>query len=1116
MPTIAEKYGLVKPRQTIAQKYGLTKPLPPNFQFGGQGTTVPAQVQGNIERQLSIGAMNSILGNALVLGGIVPELPKGFQEEAPKNVSETLLRGAGALGPDLPFFALSGGVATGLGAGRVLSTAAAFGGPGVLREATAQQRHEGKIDPVRVAKEGAKEAALGAAIGGVGKLIPGTGLAARGGRFGGEVGVFAEFQALEEGEITPSKDQLAISALFLGGLKGFNAALGYAARKARTTPQEMRQRVGTDKDKLVKEITGKDFEIAQRRADAFTQKGADIGITRTPQEAQKAEEVTLPPTPSTPARIVPPDVKARVEGKVAFERGGTTEGKEFEFSDYILTSQLASDALRRGDMKTHKEMMAKLSTLGPKRTLVEGGPTLGVSKEGRKLAEETAPEKQVFNWETTDEISRDLDLPKDLIDQMVVAMGKGKVTALFTKLAREDAARIENTVKKMKTVDNDATIQLFKDVLREERKPLQAVSSEAGRLLQKHQQLMIPSQARDKILAMLEKMPKERQIELAERLRKLDPTDPYAFRNFLKSITPPAPMDYVYELWYNSILSGPPTHLVNTISNTVWQAFQTPLRALSAVVDVPVSKLQGRKREFYASEIAPLWIGYKHGIKKGTSSMLKLLRTGEVQEDMTKFGYEMGGALEAFGRSPSKTARKIAPLVGLPSRLLRASDLFFKSIAFEGDLTAFATRQGIKQGLRGEALAKRVAQLMEKPTPEMMRSAKKFSEFTTYTDAPGKISAGIMNLRNQVPGGRFLVPFVRTIGNLMRRGMELTPGLGLVPGVAINASQLRGPALSETIAKQLAGFLMLYGAVKYLDGELTGAMPQNKAEREQWYRIKKLPWSIKFADGDYPLHGLIGDVQFQFRRAEPFNMPFAMLAIIGDTWRDKGELPTEEKLVKVALGLARNLMDGSYLSQTSDILSAIESGERGSTAIRRITQRQVASFVPYSSLLRSLTKGVEASTTGEALVHQPETTREAIEAGIPFLSSGIPVKPELFGRPAKFPGGTIQQFLPYKAVRQEANFVENELVKIKYAPGMPGKKLDGEELTRDEYKRLVAWNGNAATILLNRIMRSPLWQRLNSVQKRGLAKRVFLRTGDDARNQMRRFLIEKKGLGVPQ
>ena len=87
-----------------------------------------------------------------------------------------------------------------------------------------------------------------------------------------------------------------------------------------------------------------------------------------------------------------------------------------------------------------------------------------------------------------------------------------------------------------------------------------------------------------------------RPRELKE-FQELNFENPMEVKRFIERLGDPKLSDYFYEFWYNSILSGPPTHLVNTISNTTWGLFQVPHRALSGGLDAMYSMLKGGQRE---------------------------------------------------------------------------------------------------------------------------------------------------------------------------------------------------------------------------------------------------------------------------------------------------------------------------------------------------------------------------------------------------------------------------------------------------------------------------------------------------------------------------------------
>ena len=62
--------------------------------------------------------------------------------------------------------------------------------------------------------------------------------------------------------------------------------------------------------------------------------------------------------------------------------------------------------------------------------------------------------------------------------------------------------------------------------------------------------------------------------------------------------------------------------------------------------------------------------------------------------------------------------------VRIPGRLLMAEDEFFKAIGYRQEINAQAFRLAANEGLKGKALAKRVAELKANPTDEMAKAAR--------------------------------------------------------------------------------------------------------------------------------------------------------------------------------------------------------------------------------------------------------------------------------------------------------------------------------------------------------------------------------------------------------
>ncbi len=742
----------------------------------------------------------------------------------------------------------------------------------------------------------------------------------------------------------------------------------------------------------------------------------------------------------------------------------------------------------------------------PRKRLVVEGERMEIRETAKNRLREISDKhpQQTVGWEATDAMS--VGIKGEEVKAFADQYGGGKATAIVTKSIQnltDAAAKTDALIRKMDVADlTSKDIISFQDQLSKSLEsvfePARQISAEAGRILQKHQKYTKPQL---EALKKIGEIPPESRAEwerVIDLYKRIDPSNPREFAQFLRNTERPTFREYMWEFWYNSILSGPPTHLVNTISNTVWQAFQTPFRAVRAAVDIPVAKLQGRQREYYFRELAPMWIGYKHGLKTAIPKALKLAKTGELKDDMTKWGIDIGRSLESFARSPSEIARRAAPVISFPSRMLRAEDVFFRAIGYDAEIGATAMRTALKEGLRGEKLNVRVAELIKNPTDAMMKAGGKFSDYTTFMDAPGKVGTGIMALRNQVPGGRFVIPFVRTIGNLMKRGVELTPGVG----IALQRKQLRGPELSGVITNQIIGTLIsTYFATKYIDGELVGAAPKATAEREAFYRQGKLPWSVR-----------VGDHWISYRRIEPFGTVIGMTAIAGDAWRDRGEIPTGEAITKMGMEFGRYLLDASYVSQLSDLMENISRGDGGYKAMRRFGQRFPTAFVPYSSFLRSMARATEAVETGKVVLRDPKTVAEATKAQIPFLTETVPARKTVFGQEILLPGGPIRQWLPYKASRATDDPVELELQRLGINPGMPARKIRGIELTDGEYDRYQTLSGEAIYKELKRIVTSQSWiDAKDDMQTRMAQDKIIERVFDRIREAYRVKTLQEIG-----
>jgi hypothetical protein len=430
--------------------------------------------------------------------------------------------------------------------------------------------------------------------------------------------------------------------------------------------------------------------------------------------------------------------------------------------------------------------------------------------------------------------------------------------------------------------------------------------------------------------------------------------------------------------------------------------------------------------------------GYRSGAKRGVGAAVETLIRGKVTEFETKWAQEIGSSLNAWQRSPYKALRLAAPYMSVPTKGLRAMDVFFNSIAFDGEVAAFARRLSNTRGLKGEARSAFETKFRMNPSKEALASASKKAKYATFMDDPGFFSQAVIKVRSQAPGGRFVIPFVNTIGNLLKRGVEMTPGLGLAVA--------KGQKPGQVIAKQIEGAIITYLLAEKMDkGEIIGDVPDDPAERKAFYRAGKIPWSIKW-----------GDNYYSYRRIEPFNTVISTMAIAYDKIVNaKDEATKLEIFLAIADDMKDNFIDSAYLQGVSRLFFNRWKTDDG-RHIKNFANNVISSFVPYSSFLRSMSRSYEALVEGDVTLREKQRPGGAwydpYIMQLPSMPKKFPARLNVWGKDIKIQGGMFRQWLPYKMSTATDDPVELGLEMLNVYPDLPNKKIkrDGKMITLDD------------------------------------------------------------------
>jgi len=581
-------------------------------------------------------------------------------------------------------------------------------------------------------------------------------------------------------------------------------------------------------------------------------------------------------------------------------------------------------------------------------------------------------------------------------------------------------------------------------------------------------------------------------------------------------------MDYLWSIYYNGILSGPPTHFVNLFSNTAWLSLQPVHRAVTAGLDAALSnpivgalvpRLKGRPRSAYFAEVLAMFHGAivgpttragesVGGLPVAFARMSHAFRTGEIPEVLhSKWQMEMHSALMAFSRwgerkgSNPMLRKWIARIIEAPSRALIVADVFFRSIAYDAQFEALRTREAIRRGVSKDEILPGL--IGEKDWGELRADAVKFSGYTTFSDKPGKLTRAAYSMRELIPMGRAVIPFVNTLSKILTRSIEMTPVLGVVQRHMVKP-ELRDPAL-ETAAKQIEGMIatMVLLTLFWDDDKFTGAPPRTKSERDAFYRMGKKPYAFK-----------VGDTWIQYTRwLEPMSLTISNIMAFRDGLKQgDADMDMSERIVTVGWNVADTILQSSF---ADNLRRLTEGHEVGAT---KFLQRLPSTFVPFSSFWRVMQRTYEAHKEGGVALKEYNDFAAYMAENIPWWEDP-PARIDAFGEEIMLAPdesnfvAALKQWLPFKWQKEESDFVETELDNMGVYPGLPGKHLVisgvAVEIPEDVWKDYAMVVGKDLKLAYAKAIQSPQYQRSAEPARLRMLNRIGERVRRPRREQLR-------------
>lgn len=607
------------------------------------------------------------------------------------------------------------------------------------------------------------------------------------------------------------------------------------------------------------------------------------------------------------------------------------------------------------------------------------------------------------------------------------------------------------------------------------------VVAEAGRTLRALREMTqspdqkIRSKATKEYLNKIKGTPEDPDI-IAKNLEAFEDVD--AAINFLAKTKKTRPIDYVQEVWINSLLSSPSTQLVNFLSGVLTAALRPAEFYTSALVGAARRDPERLTFSEANSRLIGSIAGTIEALKVGTKAFVK---PESVVDSMTK--------LEL--RKQKSIPGMFGEIVRAPGRLLVATDTAFKAAAYRQEIYGLAMRKARQEGLSGVRAWQRVSDLVKRHSDDPATSpigkdvdlkAMDVGRYQTFTRELGETGRNIQSFINRNPYWRFLLPFVRTPVNIVKYAGERTP-LGFMSKEFKEKLAKGGAEKDEVLGRLLFGSSVMT-TVGFLagSGHITGAGPTDSNERRALLATGWRPYSIK-----------IGDSYYSYNRFEPVGILFGVAADmqeIGDYVFNESEKNEEnelelDRLASMLMGsVTNNLTNKTFLSGISSAIQVITDPSRYGD---RFVQRFTGSFVP--------TVFAHASQYDDPALRDARNVTDNFLSRLPFLgySKELPARRDIFGDVrTRDQGLGIGTFSPIRLSEMKNDPVYNEFYKIGLYPSMPTRKVRNVSLEPKEYEELLALQNKLKTKeRIQRIIESAGYQNLPEYRKTEILKKTL-------------------------
>jgi hypothetical protein len=505
--------------------------------------------------------------------------------------------------------------------------------------------------------------------------------------------------------------------------------------------------------------------------------------------------------------------------------------------------------------------------------------------------------------------------------------------------------------------------------------------------------------------------------------------------------------------FYNSILSGVKTIFRN--GSVVYGLIERPSSIIiGGALNLNPAQMRAGLAGYHSilGSAKEAWHVAARTIKTGVpanQSVNQFIRRSETKNALETLDQVASTRPEKIAVGFLKWQYAVSDYFDFPEKLMMGMDDYFKTILVRQRIDEKATLEAMESGIYDpkkfmELKMTKYANVMDPQTGTIKSAAfKEYAEIGTFQSDPGKVANYISGAVSAIPGGTWMIPFIRTPANILTYQLEHLP---VVRSFSKNYRAAKNGGdellLAEMNGRQAIGVMTITASAYMAANNLiTGDMPDPRKEPAEYQRWKDL--------GIKPRSLNAGGAQISYNMVEPLSNIIAASANIARVINTYGmsEDFGDRLVTALAITIAGSFTEKSYFQGLANLAELANPETWTSAGAAKAGLNAINNQLPISGLRR----GIANTFDGNMREYSNEFDR-MLQNALPIYRNFAPAMISIrTGKPMKNPNGNIWNAnVPFEVGIPGDDKVVDMLGEIEFKWGDRLDKFKNIPLNRDQ------------------------------------------------------------------